>query len=82
VYQAGAVPDAVFVELTRQRLAMVTIGMLVVLFPATYVTGRLLERKDTRWATPARLGVVGLLAPYAAVLVAAGTFSPFLYFQF
>ena len=33
-----------FVELTRQRLVMVTLGLLVVLFPATYVTGRLLQR--------------------------------------
>jgi alginate O-acetyltransferase complex protein AlgI len=82
VYHGGFVPDAVFVELTRQRLVMVTLGLLVVLFPATYVTGRLLQRSDTRWATPARLGVVGVVAPYAAILVAAGTFSPFLYFRF
>jgi alginate O-acetyltransferase complex protein AlgI len=30
----------------------------------------------------ARVAVSALAAPYAAVLVAAGTFSPFLYYQF
>jgi len=33
-------------------------------------------------ARVARVGYAAVAAPYAAVLVAAGTFSPFLYFQF
>ena len=50
--------------------------------PAHPVTGPLLESSRTRPAAVLRVSVmtVGLL--YAAVLTAAGTFSPFLYYQF
>lgn len=73
------VVDGVF---TNQRLTIL-LGALAILFlPAHPVTGPLLESSRSRPAAVLRVTVmtVGLL--YAAILVATGTFSPFLYFQF
>lgn len=75
-------PEAVSVALTDQRTLVFALSLLVVLLPATFVLGRVLETSRTRLAAGARLAVMGVAAPYAAMLVAAGTFSPFLYFQF
>ncbi len=50
--------------------------------PASWVFGRVLQRRDVRWPASLRWLVSGAFAPYAAFVVAAGTFSPFLYFQF
>jgi len=57
------------------------LAALVVLMPRSFVMGRLLETATAR-ARVARLAYCAVAAPYAAILVAAGTFSPFLYFQF
>jgi alginate O-acetyltransferase complex protein AlgI len=82
VYQSGPMPDTLLAVWTNHRVAVLVLGLAIVLFPASLVTGRLIERRDTAWAIPVRWAVLGLLLPYATVLVAAGTFSPFLYFQF
>ncbi len=68
--------------LTHGHVMWLVIGSLSVLLPATFRLGRLLE--DGRGWVPAigRFAVLALVAPYAAALVASGTFSPFLYFQF
>jgi alginate O-acetyltransferase complex protein AlgI len=50
--------------------------------PSKLVMGRLIERFDYRPAAVFRFAVLFVAAPYAAISVAAGTFSPFLYFQF
>lgn len=81
VYRSGPMPDALLAVWTNQRIVALVVGLLVVLLPTTYVTGQVLERRDVAWSLPARLAVLTLV-PYAAILVAAGTFSPFLYFQF
>ena len=60
---------------------LLALAALVALLPRSFVIGRLLERASPS-ARVARLAYAGVAAPYAAVLVAAGTFSPFLYFQF
>jgi alginate O-acetyltransferase complex protein AlgI len=56
--------------------------MLVVLLPRDLVMGKVVDDSRTRVASAARVAYSAVGAPYAAVLVAAGTFSPFLYFQF
>jgi alginate O-acetyltransferase complex protein AlgI len=75
-------PDAVAVSMTHYRAFLFSLGLLVVLVPASWVFGRVLQRRDARWPGGMRWVVSGAFAPYAAVVVAAGTFSPFLYFQF
>ena len=44
--------------------------------------GRILESGRSRPAVVTRFAVMAVAAPCAAVIVAAGTFSPFLYYQF
>jgi alginate O-acetyltransferase complex protein AlgI len=57
-------------------------ALFVLLLPGTFTMGRYLDEGRTRLATATRFGYAAVAAPVAAVLVAAGTFSPFLYFQF
>jgi alginate O-acetyltransferase complex protein AlgI len=54
----------------------------VFLLPAHPVTGPLLESSRSRPATAMRIGVMTVGLIYAAILIATGTFSPFLYYQF
>jgi alginate O-acetyltransferase complex protein AlgI len=74
--------DVVSEAFTNQRLVILLCALVIIFLPAHPVTGPLLESSRSRPATALRVGVmtVGLL--YAAILVATGTFSPFLYYQF
>ncbi|AXX27700.1 MBOAT family protein [Actinosynnema pretiosum subsp. pretiosum] len=75
-------PDAVAVAATNQRIALLVLALVVVLLPNHPVTGPYLESARTRVATGLRVAVMTVGALYAAILVAGGTFSPFLYYQF
>jgi alginate O-acetyltransferase complex protein AlgI len=77
-----ALPETVSAALTNQRTLVLGLALLVVLLPSTFVLGRVIEESRSRFALAARVAVSAVAAPYAAVLVAAGTFSPFLYYQF
>jgi len=74
--------DVVSEAFTNQRLVILLCALVIVFLPAHPVTGPLLESSRSKPATALRVTVmtVGLL--YAAILVATGTFSPFLYYQF
>jgi alginate O-acetyltransferase complex protein AlgI len=74
--------DVVGEALTNQRLAILLVAAVVVFLPAHPVTGPLLESSQSRTATVLRVSVMTAGLFYAAVLTAAGTFSPFLYYQF
>ncbi len=77
-----ALSPAVHAALTRETVGALTIGLLTALLPRDLVFGRVVL--DGRWegrALGARLIAVALL-PLAAISVAAGSFSPFLYFRF
>jgi alginate O-acetyltransferase complex protein AlgI len=78
----GPVPDTILAVQTNQRMFVLAAASLVFLMPADLVLGRLIERFDYRPATVLRAAVLFVAVPYAAIAVAAGTFSPFLYFQF
>jgi len=65
----------------RATLAMV-LAAAVLLIPRDFVAGRFLDIDTTRVASGARLAVSSAGALAAGVLVASGSFSPFLYFQF
>ena len=75
------IADAVDLALTNQRTLTLLVASTVVLLPPTFVAGRMLD-EHSRKAAYARYGVSLVAAPLAAMLLAAGTFSPFLYFQF
>ncbi len=57
------------------------VGLATVLLPRGFVMGRILQGGWNRLGVAAR-GVAIATLPYATVLVAAGSFSPFLYFRF
>ncbi|WP_158882339.1 MBOAT family O-acyltransferase [Amycolatopsis anabasis] len=73
------VVDAAF---TNQRLVILLAALAVVFLPSHPVTGPLLESSRSRSANGLRIGVMTVGLAYAAILVANGTFSPFLYYQF
>ncbi|OQO92809.1 membrane-bound O-acyltransferase family protein [Saccharomonospora piscinae] len=74
--------DVVATALTNQRLVLLLAALAVFFLPARPVTGPMLESARTTPATVLRIGVMTVGAIYAAILVATGTFSPFLYYQF
>jgi alginate O-acetyltransferase complex protein AlgI len=78
----GELPSEVSTVLTDQRTLVFALALLVVLLPRDLVLGKVVDESRTRLAGGLRLACSAVGAPYAAVLVAAGTFSPFLYFQF
>ena len=78
----GGLTDVVDAALTNQRALILVIALLVVLLPPHPVTGPYLESVRSRPATALRIGVMTAGLLYSSVLVAAGTFSPFLYYQF
>ncbi len=68
--------------LTHGSQFWLVVGSLSVLLPGTFTLGRMIEQGRGRGPMVIRFALVALIAPYAAALVASGTFSPFLYFQF
>ena len=74
--------DVVGEAFTNQRLAILLCALVIVFLPAHPVTGPLLESSRSKPATVLRVTIMTAGLLYAAILVAAGTFSPFLYYQF
>jgi alginate O-acetyltransferase complex protein AlgI len=73
---------AVSTALTHRTLLIFALSLLVFLIPGSFVMGRFVEFGSGRTAIATKLAYVVVLAPIAAALVAVGTFSPFLYYQF
>ncbi|TXN28227.1 MBOAT family O-acyltransferase [Lacisediminihabitans profunda] len=78
----GPIPDTITAAWSTQGAILLAFGFLVVLLPPTLVMGRVIENFSGKPGKIFRVAVICLFAPYAALAVAAGTFSPFLYFQF
>jgi alginate O-acetyltransferase complex protein AlgI len=74
--------DVVGPALNHQRTLVLVLALLIVLMPARSATGRFLESARSRPAVALRAAVMIVGLPYAAILLASGTFSPFLYYQF
>lgn len=74
--------DAMRVALTHQRTVVLVAALFVVLLPPDFVLGRFLDDDRGGAAHVARYSVMTVGVLTAAVVIAAGTFSPFLYFQF
>ncbi|MEY2470180.1 MAG: alginate O-acetyltransferase complex protein AlgI, partial [Actinomycetota bacterium] len=78
----GAIAPELSAAFTTYRKLDLALALTVVLIPGGFTMGRFLENSSDKRAVAARLAYTGVLAPYAAAVVAAGTFSPFLYFKF
>jgi len=74
--------DVVSEAFTNQRLFILLCALAIIFFPAHPVTGPLLESSRSKPATALRVTIMTAGLLYAAILVATGTFSPFLYYQF
>jgi alginate O-acetyltransferase complex protein AlgI len=76
-----ALDPAVDAALRGQAVLALIVGLASVLLPRDFVLGRVVMG---RWSGAPLLARTAALAclPYAAMVVAAGSFSPFLYFQF
>ncbi|HET9103441.1 MAG TPA: MBOAT family protein [Solirubrobacteraceae bacterium] len=75
-------PATVHTAVTRQTISALAIGIVTVLLPRGLVVGRLVS--DAGWSLTPLLARAAVLVPLplAAIYVAAGSFSPFLYFRF
>ncbi len=80
-FDFGSLAPGVESALGRQQAIALALGLASVALPRDFVTGKFVMGAWSGAPLAARFGVVGL-APYAAIVVAAGSFSPFLYFQF
>ena len=66
---------------TPQAKIALGIGLATVLLPRWFVFGRVLQGPWSGRPLVAR-GLAVAALPYATILIAAGSFSPFLYFRF
>ena len=80
-FDFGPLPAALDEVLTAQPVLALGVGLASALLPRGFVFGRVLEGGWSGAPLGARVAVVAA-APLAAIYVAAGSFSPFLYFQF
>ncbi|GAB3282458.1 MBOAT family O-acyltransferase [Parasphingorhabdus pacifica] len=74
--------DIVAASLSNQRLFLLLLAMAVVVLPANAGTGAFLESARGRYANALRIGTMTAGLAYSGLLVATGSFSPFLYYQF
>jgi alginate O-acetyltransferase complex protein AlgI len=79
--QFGELPTRVDEALVAPAVVALSIGVASALLPRRLVMGRLLQGGWEGWPLRARAAVMAAV-PFAAITVAAGSFSPFLYFQF
>jgi alginate O-acetyltransferase complex protein AlgI len=79
-----AVAPDVALLLTPFRVALMCLVLGSALIPGTWVIGKIINGPDVTagWARTTARSTVTLLAPYAAMVAIAGTYSPFLYFKF
>jgi alginate O-acetyltransferase complex protein AlgI len=68
--------------ISHQAVVVFCAGLAAFLLPRRFVMGRVLSAGTGRVALTARYACSVLAIGYVSVLVAAGTFSPFLYYQF
>jgi alginate O-acetyltransferase complex protein AlgI len=80
-FDLGALSPAVDAALTPRAQLALAVGVASFLLPRQFVFGRVLQAGWSGAPLVARLAVVAFV-PLAAISVAAGSFSPFLYFRF
>jgi alginate O-acetyltransferase complex protein AlgI len=80
-FDFGALPAAVDQALGPEAQLALALGVASAFLPRDLVLGRVVEGRWAGAPLVARVAVV-VVVPFAAIAVAAGSFSPFLYFQF
>jgi alginate O-acetyltransferase complex protein AlgI len=80
-FDFGALPAAIDQALGPEAQLALALGVASALLPRDFVLGRVVEGRWAGAPLAARLAIV-VVVPFAAIAVAAGSFSPFLYFQF
>jgi alginate O-acetyltransferase complex protein AlgI len=81
-FRPGPLAAAVDSVMTNQRGIILVLACTVVAISPSFVMGRIVQFGEGRRADAARLGYALVGSSASAMLVAAGTFSPFLYFKF
>ncbi|MBW3659229.1 MAG: MBOAT family protein, partial [Actinobacteria bacterium] len=83
VPSGAALPPALQAALTPRAATTLVLSLVVlVLLPRGFVGGLSLTRSPRRPVTAWRVATAFVLLPYAAIVAASTTFSPFLYFRF
>lgn len=77
-----SLPAAVQDSITNLNSIILFGALMTIFLPRDFRMGIYLEKAQGLWPTAARVVTVGAALPYAAAVMAAGSFSPFLYFQF
>lgn len=77
-----SLPPEVATVLTTRVVLTLAVAALVVVIPRNFVGGIILPSGGGRLVAAARTGLLVVGLPFALALVATGTFSPFLYYQF
>jgi alginate O-acetyltransferase complex protein AlgI len=77
----GIAPD-ILVTLNPLAVIGLALGIASFFLPRTWVTGRRIASDPSRRSEALRIGSVVVAVPVALILLVAGGFSPFLYFQF
>lgn len=80
-FDGFSVDSSVSTVVTSQAIFAMALGLLSVLLPRDIIMGRILEFSEGISAIGLRYAFL-IIVPYSAILVASGTFSPFLYYQF
>jgi alginate O-acetyltransferase complex protein AlgI len=78
----GQLPVEFALAMTPKAAIALIVGLGSVLLPPSFVAGPILTSGRTRAVTAARVAVLLVLLPLAGAVISAGTFSPFLYYQF
>ena len=66
----------------RQELLMLVVGLASFFLPRRFSGWRLVTEASGAAAAGARVVLLAVLVPYALIVMASGSFSPFLYFRF
>ena len=77
-------PPELAMLLSGHRIALLVLVVASAMIPAAWVSGRVIDgmQEAPTWARRTMRSLALAAAPYAAIVTVAGTFSPFLYFQF
>lgn len=78
----GVFPDSIAAAFDTKAYIAIVIGATSVLLPGNVVGGLLVTGRRDLGGVALRLAEVAMAFPYALIIVASGSFSPFLYYQF
>jgi alginate O-acetyltransferase complex protein AlgI len=78
----GVIPEALSNALDTRAIIALGVGAASVLVPGNVVGGLLVTGWRGARGVAVRFAEVAVVLPYALIIVASGSFSPFLYYQF